>query len=545
VEFADEISPEANALVLGMDGGLETAAIPGIIERIPAYCSLLVEYDPLRLSYAELQVRLAELAATGLARPPGERTLKVVPTAYGGENGPDLAEVARLHGMTPQEAIRQHSETIYTVYMLGFSPGFAYMGLVPEAIATPRLPTPRTRVPAGSVGVAGRQTGIYPQCTPGGWQLVGRTDLPLFDPRRVPPAFFQPGDRVRFQPVGEAFAAKSGRAESPAIAAPPGETAGTAVLEVIAPGLLTTVQDLGRSGYQRLGVPASGAVDLLAMRAANALVGNPAGAAGLEITVEGPTLRFLEGARIAITGADLQPVLRSPAGTQWPLPLWQSVFVRRGSVLECVGLRSGCRGYLAVAGGICLPLVMGSRSTYLPGEFGGQQGRRLQAGDILAVASPGGHLASQAGRWLPPDSRPNYSDAPTVRAVLGPHQSHFGAEALVTLFAQEYQVAAASDRMGLRLQGEPLYYKGPGHLASFGMALGSIQVPPDGQPIVLLADRQTAGGYPVVATVIRADVPLLAQCLPGQSRVRFQAITIEEAQAVQPAPVASEIREAP
>ncbi len=324
VEFADEISPAANGRVRGLDAALSAAQISGIIETVPAYCSLLVEYDPLVLSDGDLKEHLAELfQKIDLVSQP-EAPLKLVPTVYGGETGPDLADVAATHNLTPQEVIAIHSGTIYTVYMLGFSPGFAYMGQAPGSIATPRLAAPRTRVPAGSVAIAGRQTGVYPQSTPGGWRLLGRTNISLFDPNRDPACFFQPGDRVRFVPV---------QADE---IAPPEETrhddepaVGNPSIEVIAPGLLTTVQDAGRFGYQRFGVPVSGAMDSFALRAANALGGNPPGAAALEITVAGPTLRFLSDALIAITGADLHPVLHTPEMDAWDAPLWTARYVRR------------------------------------------------------------------------------------------------------------------------------------------------------------------------------------------------------------------------
>ena len=210
VEFADEIGEAANRRVRALDTVLSrasaNAAGKGIRETIPAYASLLIEYDPLIVGYAELAQyvleRLAEAGARGWEAGQSQAgAVKEVPVFYGGEHGPDLAELAARQGLTPEEVVRIHSGQLYTVYMLGFSPGFPYLGVVPASIAAPRLPTPRTTVPAGSVGIAGRQTGIYPQATPGGWRLIGRTDLALFDPQRDPPAHFAPGDRVRFVPV--------------------------------------------------------------------------------------------------------------------------------------------------------------------------------------------------------------------------------------------------------------------------------------------------------------------------------------------------------
>jgi antagonist of KipI len=262
------------------------------------------------------------------------------------------------------------------------------------------------------------------------------------------------------------------------------------------------------------------------------VVGNPPDAAGLEITVAGPTLRFLSDALIAITGGDLQPVLHTPEMAAWDAPLWTALYVRRGSLLEFGAQRNGCRACLAIAGGIMTTPIMESQSTYLAGGFGGWRGRVLQAGDLLSTGEPRGHLPSLAGRALPPDRRPAYGDHPVVRVVLGPQDDYFGAETIRVFLSEKYAVTATSDRMGLRLQGAPLEHRGAAEIISNGIALGSIQVPPNAQPIVLTVDRQTAGGYPVIATVIRADIPLLAQCVPGQSLLRFQAVLVEDAQAI-------------
>ncbi len=528
VEFADEISPAANNRVRGLDAALQAAPVPGIVETIPAYASLLVEYDPLVLSYRDLLERLADSLEQIHDAPPVESPVKQVPTVYGGDAGPDLADVAAAHDLTPEQVIAIHSGTVYTVYMLGFSPGFAYMGPAPASIATPRLATPRTRVPAGSVAIAGQQTGVYPQSTPGGWRLLGRTNISLFDPRREPACFFQPGDRVRFAPTPSDQIEMSGaqvRADVPSISGQP-------VAEIIAPGFLTTVQDAGRRGYQRFGVPVSGAMDEFALRAANALVGNLDDAAALEITVAGPTLRFLSDALVAITGGDLQPVLQTPALDGWATPHWTALYVRQGALLEFGARQSGCRAYLAIAGGIAAAPLMKSRSTYLAGGFGGYRGRALQAGDILSIGETRGHLPSLAGRAAPENRRQAYSDHPTVRVVLGPQDDYFDAETIQILLSREYAVGETSDRMGLRLQGARLAHRGAAEIISNGIALGAIQVPPNGQPIVLTADHQTAGGYPVIATIIRTDMPLLAQCVPGRSSVRFQSCAVDEAQAI-------------
>ena len=276
VEFGDGIDPRLNARVQALDRKLLSRPFAGFQEAVPTYRSLLVFFDPFRVEPGEVAEHLLELARDLSDEAPAAAPLKEVPTVYDGE---DLDKVAHDAGLSRSEVIAIHSGLEYRVYMLGFSPGFAYMGMLPAAIETPRMATPRTRVPAGSVAVAGRQTAVYPSATPGGWNLIGRSSLRLFDARSSPPTFFSPGDRVRFVSVSNVD-------EAPAPGAMDEPPAGDATLEVLDGGLLTTVQDLGRAGYQRCGVPVAGAADAAALRAANFLVGNPPGAAGLECTGE-------------------------------------------------------------------------------------------------------------------------------------------------------------------------------------------------------------------------------------------------------------------
>ena len=528
VELGDTIDPAVNRRVHALAHALAEMAVPGLGEAVPTYRSLLVHYDPLILSYPQAQEIATDALARGVDRPPPEPRTVEIPTVYGGEYGPDIAYVADYHGLAVEEVVRLHTGATYTVYMVGFTPGFPYLGGLPPELATPRLATPRTAVPAGAVGIAGPQTGIYPLASPGGWRIVGRTPAVLFDPHRDPPALLRPGDRVRFvavpsgpHPLSPSPAMRERGNLQPA----PIEGKGRS-LHVLSPGLLTTVQDLGRYGYERFGVPVAGALDPLALRAANLLVGNPPGAAALEITLAGPTLRAGTDCLIATAGADL--ALRVNG---WPLPPWAAIFVRRGWLIEFGERKAGCRAVLAVAGGIAVPPVLGSRSTYLPGRFGGLAGRPLQAGDVLPVGRPAVELFPTAGREFPLDLRPPYRDTPTLRVVLGPQDDYFTPAGIATLLSSEYRVSTTSDRMGCRLEGPAIAHRDATEIISDGIPPGAVQVPPDGRPIVMLADRQTTGGYPKMATVIQADLPLLAQCVPGQGRVRFQAVSVEEGQA--------------
>ena len=296
------------------------------------------------------------------------------------------------------------------------------------------------------------------------------------------------------------------------------------MIEVVQPGLLTTVQDLGRWGYQGYGVPVCGALDPVSLRIANILVGNHESLAGLEMTGVGPTLKFSEDTVIAVTGADLSPRIDSD-----PAPSWESLRVPGGSTLSFSGPLDGLRAYLAVAGGIDVPPVMGSRSTDLKSGFGGLKGRALQSGDSLTVGP-----ASLPSDWSPqtlPTSisrQPTYGQTFEIRVVLGPQDGMFTERGISVLLTSEYTVSTDSDRTGCRFEGPPVgHVRGP-DIVSDGNALGSIQVPGSGAPIVLLADRGTTGGYTKVATVISPDIGLLAQAMPG-AKVRFAAVSVEEA----------------
>ena len=309
-------------------------------------------------------------------------------------------------------------------------------------------------------------------------------------------------------------------------------------LHVLRPGLLTTVQDLGRFGYQPDGIIVSGAMDALALRVANLLVGNHENAAGLEITLLGPKIRFETDQLIALTGAHLSPTLNGqPVGRHRP------VWVAAGAELAFGPAVAGCRAYLAVAGGVAVPPVLGSRSTYLRAGFGGHEGRALRAGDGLPVGEPsvvGARLVQQLARpgaaWAAasftpgPALSPLPRHRPVLRAVRGPEYGQFSTESQRAFWEEPFTITPAADRMGYRLQGPPLARLDETELLSSAVTFGTVQVPAGGQPIVLLADHQTTGGYPRLAQVISVDWSALAQAAPGQS-LRFQEVSVAEAQA--------------
>ncbi|MGQ0665576.1 MAG: biotin-dependent carboxyltransferase family protein [Nitrospiraceae bacterium] len=295
---------------------------------------------------------------------------------------------------------------------------------------------------------------------------------------------------------------------------------------VIKPGWFTTVQDLGRFGYQQYGVPVAGSMDCFSATVANRLVGNCDHAAVLELTLKGPELQFERDAVLAITGADLSPSLN---GTS--VPLWESLAVGRGSRLTFGSRRAGARSYLAIAGGIDVPLVLGSCSTHCASETGGLQGRPLKQGDILSGGQPMESVDSLIGNRLPDRLLPRYAQSATLRIIPGPQRDSFPDASLATLTGSSYTVAAQSDRMGYRLTGPRITHHGSARFISDCTTMGALQIPPDEQPILLMADRQTTGGYPTIAVVISADLPFAAQLAPGDT-IRFNTCTLAEAYTV-------------
>lgn len=296
-----------------------------------------------------------------------------------------------------------------------------------------------------------------------------------------------------------------------------------AILEILAPGLQTTVQDPGRTGYGRFGVATSGALDSYALRAGNLLVGNLEKAAGLETMLMGLRLRALQDIVVALTGADLQPYCDGD-----PFPVWQSGVLAKGQELSLKGPRTGFRAYLAVGGGIHLPDIMGSRATNLPAGFGGLNGRGLQPGDVLSGDRPAAFLA-HSGRRIISEDIPVYPEEWALRVIPGPQADHFSRRGQNAFQTSAYTVSPQSDRTGIRLSGDVIGSRPdvPRSIISEGVVPGAVQVPGDGQPIIILNETVT-GGYRKIATVIGADLPCLGQIKPGD-RVHFDEVSLEAA----------------
>lgn len=293
-------------------------------------------------------------------------------------------------------------------------------------------------------------------------------------------------------------------------------------LRILNAGPLSTVQDAGRYGFRRYGMPVSGPMDWFAFQVANRLVGNSSGDAAIEFSLGGLTFTLDADGLIAVTGSVQVWVDRAP------LPAWMAIWVRSGQEIRLMTAPYGCWGYLAVAGGLLTPPVLGSRATYLRGGLGGMEGRPLEPGDCILCGEGEKNSRHRAGCRLVAESIPVYSQQVTVRVVRGPQYHWFEGLEQEAFFQMEYGIDEKSDRMGYRLIGSEAKPRA-GDLLSEGMLPGSVQVPPDGRPIVLMADSPTTGGYPKIATLIQADLPAFSQLTPGEGRVRFELVTPAQA----------------
>lgn len=517
---------------LALMASLQAEPIHGVTELVPAARTLLLSFDPLALPLRRL---LAQLGRRRLDQPVQRPTQRIeIPVDYQGE---DLDEVAELLGLSREELIRCHTGSDYRVAFTGFAPGFAYLSGGDPRLDVPRRRSPRTRIPAGAVALAGRFSGVYPQASPGGWQIIGVTRTPMWDLTRPVPALLQPGFRVRFVDVSGRAGGPARSALQPASARSPGlpsasvsaaapaagaaaSAPATPALEVLATGLQALFQDLGRPGQARQGVSTSGAMDRGALRLANRLVGNPAEWPVLEITAGGFRCRSRGDTVVAVTGAELPLTLCDAAGRCWPVATHQALALADGDTLSLGAPLAGVRSCLAVRGGFEVAPALGSAATDTLAQVGPPA---LQPGQLLAVRPLAG--AAIVGLPQPPDEHlPRSGQVVELDVVLGPRTDWFTPEAQALLTSQLWTVTPQSNRVGLRLQGDtPLARSQPAELPSEGTVLGAIQVPASGQPVLFLADHPLTGGYPVIGAVAPHHLDRAGQ-IPVGAQLRFKPI---------------------
>lgn len=481
----------------------------GLREIVPAFTTLRLDFEA-GTSKSQRECVVALLQGLGaheaLADEGGEGRLTEIPVRY---DGVDLAQVAEHAGLSCDEVIERHLASAYRVHCLGFAPGFPYLGGLDPRLATPRLASPRPRVPAGSVAIGGEHAGIYSIPSPGGWNLLGTTEASLFKPRAASldeMFLLRAGDRVRFvrQNEGGTRKAASDPAAEPSIAEPP-DKAG--LLRVLSAGLGIALQDLGRPGFARFGVPPGGAMDPHAALWANRLLDNPSSAAVLELCLQGQRLEVLRDGWLAVTGSG------APRGQSAN----HAFRLRAGDALEFAPRSAGVWTYLATPGGFAGEPVLGSVSVNARAGIG----RGLAPGDMVALEGASGFDLSSAiaGRSIPWAETAAFAQPAALRVWPGPQWAMFGEAVRECFFGTEWTVTSQCDRVGYRLSGLVLKPESA-QIISEPVLPGSIQVPANGQPIVTMPDGPTLGGYPKLGLVDPVDLSRLAQCRAGQ-RVRF------------------------
>lgn len=537
LRLGEQMNPEVNRRVRALATSLAQQRLPGITEIVPCYASIYVEYRTDSLSAAKVRAWAESVPPADIAD--GGRTVRL-PVRY---DGRDLEAVAAATSLSVAEVVRRHSETDYLVHAVGFTPGFAFMGAVHPSIRLPRLTTPRPAVPAGTVAMADGQTGIYPLASPGGWHQLGTVGERIYDPHRERPTLLEAGDVVRFQPLSTTDPATVDGDLTPEPLKLLPEDPLRPRLRVLEPGLLDILVDGGRFGVAALGLARSGPLDSLSAATANRLVGNPADAPLLELNAKGPVLEALDNCVVAFAGFGVAPLLGGR-----PVAAFTTLALTTGATLSFPPLARGARGYLALAGGIESAAFRGSAAVDVRGLIG----RPLRAGDVLGVAEPGnarpGHSFEPYVRWpAAPTARPGARlrsagvrfagarfaearfaaarSAGVVRLLPGPQAER---EALAALTDARFRVLRA-DRMGLQLDGgvartgrpaPPVPGRG---ILSEPTALGAVQVTPGGQPLILLHDRGTIGGYSKPAVIHPHDLPVVGQLRAGDT-VRFKLL---------------------
>ena len=523
-----------------------TRQFAAVTELVPAAQTVLVRFDPRRIRAASLAEAIMTLPDT--PDEAQEHRTVTVPVIYDGE---DLEAVAQLLGISADEVVARHTGTPWTAAFGGFAPGFTYLVDGDPIFDVPRRTTPRLVVPSGAVGLAGRFSGVYPRESSGGWQLIGRTAMPMWDVHADPPAAIMPGDRVTFHaerdqaimtdiarqrrtPTDRDIRANTGNSGS-------GSESTTCDhgLRADRPGLLALFEDEGRHA-SAMGVAGSGACDMPAYRLANMLVGNPPDAPAIELTAGDAAFTAIGNVVVAVTGAPVDLCITGNATSgadpghktiRQSLHRQEAIILHDGETLTIGVPCAGLRDYLAIRGGFIAPMTLGSASRDTMSGIGPAP---LAAGDTLiagtsdslrSVGRPcewNGHLPTGTMHHAGPQAIGGADHPVWLDVMLGPHDDWFTPAAIGTLFGTTWRVAAQSNRTGLRLNGpQPLEREDTRELPSEGMVPGSLEVPGSGQPVLFLRDQPVTGGYPVIA-VLTLDALALAAQLPPGAFIRFR-----------------------
>jgi len=501
IQLSDALQPNAAAIVHWLGQRIADAAPDDLAEITPGFSSLLLQFNRRTPDPARLLSCLGDSPAFDAPFDSG-RTVEI-PIRY---DGPDLVEVASRHQLSPEEIVRRHVASEFRVRCLGFMPGFAYLSGLDPTLRTPRRASPRIRVPAGSVAIGGEHAGIYSVPSPGGWNLIGSTSISLFTPGASRPTdnfLLGAGDRVRFVQTGEPGKAsfEPARWVSPHLG----------WLRVKSGGAHLGIQDQGRIGWSRFGVAPGGAADPSAFHWANRLLGNPDAAPALEIAGGGQAFEALLHLTVAITGADAGAEVFATDGSLRPVRPWTTVNLAPKEVIRFRGAREGVWTYLALRGGVACPRMLGSAST----NFRAGLGCAPTAGDTLSGTAHDTLLGDATGARRTDPSRIPGRLSNAIRVWPGPQSEWFDESARRGLFRSVWRVSPHSDRVGYRLEGTPLAVP-TRTLQSEPVLPGSIQVPPDGRPIITLPDGPTVGGYLKIGWVDPRDLWRVAQTPPGR-----------------------------
>lgn len=543
VEFDQRIDPEVNSRVIALHHQLTGLAHAAIVSTTPAFCSLAIGYDPSEISYADLVLLVQQQFDLIQSVDDRQRPVVRIPVCYSAACGIDLEHVAAETGLSPEQIVQLHTGRTYHAYMLGFLPGFAYLGSVEPSLRVDRQTEPRLKVAAGSVGLAGEQTGVYPCDAPSGWQIIGRTPTALVDQNDSARFLISPGDRVQFYSIDQAefdWLLEQKKADVPPIEKDiESQNRDSISLHFKNAGLRTTIQDFGRQGHQHYGIPSGGVMDRFSAYCANIALGNRGDASLIEITLMGPVIEFSGDCQIAITGANLVPKLDGQ-----PIPMWEPVAVTGAQRLSFGARQNGCRSYLAIAGEIHAPKWLDSVSPSPTGVNPATDYRSLNGETIIVSAWTRSQPQSNqpAKKSAESKSRPPQAGRPPcligqadgafemrVPVVRGPEWDWFSEAQQAAFLAHPFQVLSSSNSMGYRLSsflegssdmlGEPTVQRQS--MISSAVAPGVIQVTPDGQSILLMRDAQTTGGYPRIGVVCYESLNEAAQLCPGDL-IRFE-----------------------
>lgn len=488
---------------LALAAALSANPVAGVLEIVPAARTVLVVFDPEQISEEKLAAQIAGLNLSTVVAPLGP--LVEIPVRYDGE---DLADVASILGISEAEVVRRHTGSQYTVAFTGFAPGFAYLVGGDPSLNVPRRKTPRVRVKAGDVALAGEFSGIYPKDSPGGWQLIGSTPLAIFDPEREPAALLQPGFRVQFRDITKGRFEVQPLQRKKRVRQSRSAAASIEIIYAMFPVLL---QDEGRPGQFSQGVSESGAADRASYRIANRLVGNEPGVAALEITLGQVQLKAAGRMFLALSGAPAPIIVRKPDGRTKIAGRYEVLALDGGDILSIGAPPRGLRSYLAVRGGFDVPRFLGSSSRDLLAQIGPLP---LVAGSTVDVLEAPQNAIVSTGE-IEPFPMPAVGETVEIDVTLGPREDWFTEDFIARFLAQPWEVSPQSSRIGLRLTGSALERVDQRELPSEATVHGAIQVPINGLPVLFLNDHPVTGGYPVIANVARHHLDLAGQLPPG------------------------------